>query len=313
MKTRIIIFTILAAVLVFGCSRQTSYDDSLQRSRYAGASLAQYDSAVYELEEQVVALSGVTGFNGRTTSGFITNSYETDVIDSNAANLNPFERKLVKNANIGIRVENLETADKTISELLEKYNAYSSSTNIEERYRYYTLRVPSQYYDIFLSEMNGIGRFVNRYENTDDVTIQYYDLEGRLESKRLLLRTFQSYLGRANNIEEILSVEARIAELQRDIEFTGTQLRNLSNTIEYATINLNLLGPAAATSTQEITFGERIKQLFAGFGGFLSAVAVILLGLVIYGIPSLALLILLFWLLFGKIGLARKLWGIVKK
>jgi len=130
--------------------------------------------------------------------------------------------------------------------------------------------------------------------------------------KKELLKTFQSYLTRARNIEEILSVEARIAELQNDIEGTGVQLRHLANRVDYATIDLNLLGPASASKPQTATLGERITGLFGNFGYFLSTVLVIIIGIVVFGVPLMLLLTLLFWLLFGKIGLLRKLWVVVK-
>jgi len=232
--------------------------------------------------------------------------------DSISANLYEVERKLVKRAEVRIRVENLETADAAITELMEKYNAYAASTSIQENAYYYSLRVPSQVYDIFLAEMNGMGRLLNRFESTEDVTLRYYDLEGRLETKKELLRTYQSYLGRARTIEEILAVEARIAELQYDIEGTGMQLRNLANRVDYATIELNLLGPAAVAPNRNVTFGEQIKQMFGGFGGFLSSVVVVIVGIVIYGIPILLLAVFFFWILFGRVGLIKKLWQIIK-
>ena len=229
-----------------------------------------------------------------------------------AASLDNIERKLVRSAHIRIRVENLDAADAFIANLMRQHDAYAASTSIEENSRHYSLRVPAQYYDIFLAEMNGLGRLLNRFESTEDVTLRYFDLEGRLATKRELLRTFQSYLGRAANIEEILAVEARIAELQFDIEGTGMQLRHLANRVEYATINLTLLGPVALSPIRNITLEERIRQLFGNFGGFLSTIVVILIGIVIYGIPSLLLLGLLFWLLFGRIGLVRKVWRRIK-
>jgi len=232
--------------------------------------------------------------------------------DSISANFSEVERKLVKRADVRIRVENLETADASISNLMENYEAYAASTYISENSYSYSLRVPSQVYDLFLAEMNGMGRLIHRSENTEDVTLRYYDLEGRLETKKELLRTFQAYLRRANNIEEILKVEARIAELQYDIEGTGQQLRYLADRVDYATIELTLLGPAVATQRQSVTFGERIRQMFGGFGGFLSGVAVAIIGIVIYGIPILLLVIFFAWLLFGRIGLIRKLWQVVK-
>jgi len=232
--------------------------------------------------------------------------------DSLSANYPEAERKLVKTANMSIRVENLAAAEDSVNALLKKYNAYAASSNTQENSRYYSLRVPANYYDVFLAETGGMGRLINRYENTEDVTLRYYDLEGRLANKKELLKTFQAYLGKAKTIEEILSVEARISELQYEIEGTGIQFRNLANRIDYATIDLQLLGPVTSAPNQDITFGERVRQLFGSFGGFLSAIAMVLLGIIIYGIPILLLLGLLYLLLFGKIGLAKKLWRLIK-
>jgi len=322
MKKIILVLVLLASLLICSCGRQVS-----QRALFAGNSSADkgiaYNSSVMYLEEQVSPISAreTLDYYGETTTGrtrqasasqiSMSDSVISDSMDHFATNPNVFERKLVKRAFIRIRVENLEASDEAINYLLEKYNGYTASTNIDENNRYYSLRVPASYYEVFLSEMNGMGRLLGRHESTEDVTLRYYDLEGRLESKRDLLRTFQSYLTRARTMEEILSVEARIADLQRDIESTGTQLRYLANMVEYSTIDLNLFGPVMSVQNPNITFSERVKQLFGGFGNFLSTAVVIILGFIIYGIPTLALLTLLFWVLFGNIGLARKLWGII--
>ena len=232
--------------------------------------------------------------------------------DSQSANLSNAERKLVKRANLRIRVENLEVADASVSSLLSRHDGYAASTNIDENSRYYSLRVPARHYDVFLSEMDGLGKSLSRRESAEDVTARYYDLEGRLATKKELLKTFQSYLGKAKNIEEILAVETRIAELQYDIDGTGAQLRNLANQVDYSTIELSIIGPITSSSNQKLTFSERIKQIFGSFVGFLSAVAMVIVGIIVYGIPALLILCLFFWLLFGRVGLLKKLWVLVK-
>ena len=265
---------------------------------------------------QSVAYNDASQKMARSTAAVEEAQFARDEVageaDSLSANIPDVERKLIKRANVSIRVENLSAADDAVTALLKKYDSYAASTNIEENSRYYSLRVPANYYDIFLAETGTMGRLINRYESTEDVTLRYYDLEGRLATKKELLKTFQSYLGKAKTIEEILSVEARLSELQYEIEGTGIQLRNLANRVDYATVDLSLLGPVISSPNRGLTFGERIKQLFGGFGGFLSTVAMVLLGIVIYGIPILLLLGLLYLLLFGKIGLAKKLWRLIK-
>jgi len=325
-KKKIILILLTAFLLFFGCSKkqmsgEAGYDDSVsfqitERSHYSEASSTAWAGTGYngEFDGQAPAfknMSNLYGEMGQDVAAQNSIADDSDSGDSMSAELNNVERKLVKRASIRMRVENLEAADASIAGLMEKYGAYAASTEIEENSYRYSLRVPSPEYDIFLSEMNGIGRTLRRLETTEDVTLQYYDLEGRLVTKRELLRTYQSYLGRARNIEEILSVEARIAELQSDIEGTGKQLRSLANRVDYATIDLNLLGPVVSTSNKDSTFGDQIKNLFGGFGGFLSAVTMVIIGIVIYGIPILLLLALLYLVLFGRIGLLKKLWRVV--
>jgi len=304
MKRKMVILALLTTLLfAFSCSKGKSFEGEFQRG---GSARAQTASIAYDMEMPEAAPMLYGGTSG------MDDKLREDGGASESGNLSNVERKLVKRADVRIRAENLETADASITGLLKRYDAYAASTMVEENSRYYSLRVPAQYYDIFLTEMNGMGRLLSRFESTEDVTLRYYDLEGRLETKKELLRTYQSYLGRARNIEEILSVEARIAELQYDIEGTGKQLRDLSNRVDYATIELNILGPAEAYSKQNLTFGERIKQLLGSFGTFLSVIGLVIIGIVIYCIPILLLALFFFWLFFGKIGLLKKLWQIVK-
>jgi hypothetical protein len=220
------------------------------------------------------------------------------------------ERKLVQRANLRIRVEDLAAADTAVNALMERYGAYAASTESEENSRNYLIRVPRGAYDAFLAAMGGMGRTLYRSESAEDVTLRYYDLESRLATRQELLKTFRSYLAKAKDIEEILSVEARIADLQSEIDGTGTEFRRLSNLVDFSTVALDIYGPVAVVSYAGPTLGERFTELFGGFGDFVSVGLIVLVGVVIYGIPVLLVLALLFWLCFGRIGLMRKLWRI---
>ncbi|GHV87585.1 hypothetical protein AGMMS50255_8810 [Spirochaetia bacterium] len=217
-------------------------------------------------------------------------------------------RKLVQRASLRIRTTDPAAAEQPLFEAMEKYDAWAASTRINENSRDYTIRVPSAAYESFLAELNGMGKVLHRNESAEDVSLRYYDLEGQLAVKLELLKTFQGYLGKAKDIDEIMTVEKRIAELQNEIDWTGTQFRSLAHLVDYATIELEILGPINAPSASAPGIGERIAGLFSSFGDFASALLVILVGVVIYGIPSLLILILLIWLLFGRIGLLKKLW-----
>jgi hypothetical protein len=291
MKKSIVSGLLLVAVLCGGCSAKGSaearfYAGSAQSENFAASDSAMPESA----EGDAAALDSAARY--------------TENADGDPA----ARRKLVKRANLRLRVADLAAADASINALMEQHGAYAASTETDDNSRGYVIRVPYAKYDDFLSAMNGMGRVLYRSESAEDVTLRYYDLEGRLATKQELLKTFQAYLGRAKDIEEILSVEARIADLQNEIDGTGKELRYLENLVDFATISLDLYGPVAAAPRSGPTLGERIKELFSGFGGFVSTVLVVLVGVVIYGVPVLLLLFLLFWICFGKIGLVKKLW-----
>jgi len=263
---------------------------------------AMYNDTQFDYEEVSASATG-----GR--------SVHTMAADSSSPSLGELSveqtRKLVKMADLSLRVENPEAMETPLTELMGKYDAWSSSTGIYENFRNYSIRVPSPLYDSMLTELSGLGKMLRRTENTEDVSLRYYDLESRLATKKELLRTYQGYLSKANNIDEIMTVESRIADLQQEIDWTGTQFRNLSNLVDYSTIHLEIVGPANASSYSEPTLREKLSGLFGSFGRVISSALVVLMGIIIYGIPAIIILILLFWILFGRIGLLKKLWFLV--
>ena len=223
------------------------------------------------------------------------------------------ERKLVKRANLQLRVEDPSVTEKPLAALMEKYKAWPASTGVYENSRDYSIRVPSSSYEAMLGELTGLGRVVRRNEHAEDVTLRYYDLESRLATKRELLKTYQSYLGKASSIDEIMKVESRIADLQQEIDWTGTQLRNLSSLVDYSTIDLEITGPLGTSSYSSPSLGEKMRELFGSFGEVISSGLVVLIGIIIYGVPVVLIIILLFWLLFGRIGLIKRLWRLAMK
>jgi hypothetical protein len=221
-------------------------------------------------------------------------------------------RKLVVTANLRIRLTNVESGETELNGIMDKYNAYSASVVVYENKRRYSLRVPSPSYAPCLADLKRMGKTLSYSEETEDVTARYYDIESRLGTQREVLKTFQSYLAKAASIDEIMTVERRIAELQSEIDRAGSQFRGLSNQIEYAVIELELLSPESAQSASKPAVGERAAKLFRAFTEYASIVVLGLLGVVIYGTPSVLLTALLYWLLLGKIGLLKKLWRLAR-
>jgi hypothetical protein len=296
---------VMVLLTVFGCSVK-SRENSALFGAYADMA-ASMDTAVLGYNG-----SGGSGYEPAPVRASGGASYETDGGDDTGIAVpagRERTRKLIYRAELRIRVQDIEAVEKPVMDSLEKYDAYSASTYINENSRVYSIRVPAASYRPLLAELAGMGKILRRSESAEDVTLKYYDLDARLASKEELLKTFQAYLGKAASIEEIMTVETRIAELQNEIEWTGTELKHLADMVDYATIGLNIDGPANTPLYSKPSLSERIGELFSSFKEFALNALLVLIGFVIFGIPCILALALLFWLLIGKIGLIRRLFA----
>ncbi|MCL1812476.1 MAG: DUF4349 domain-containing protein [Treponema sp.] len=297
----IIVLILLISVLLVGCSGKSS--GGTANGLFAVESEARYDTA-YES----------TGFSD---SPFVplemernreTGNQQTIQTDSTAM---PVARKLIKQADLRIEADpsfidsegKLSGLNQKVDELMNRYGAYSESTRSDENTAHFTIRVPEVFYESLIAGTSVLGKTRSRAETAEDVTIKYYDLEGRLNTKKTLLATFQSYLSRTVSIDDIMKVETRIAELQNEIDWLGNQLTRLGNLVDYATVELTVY---TYYSTPAYTFGDRVKQLFSGFGGFASNVLLGILWIIIYLVPIILVCLVAFWLLFGKVGILKK-------
>jgi hypothetical protein len=212
-------------------------------------------------------------------------------------------RKYIITTSLTIRLNDLKNSEIVLNEIMNKYNAYATETSIRENALYYTIKIPVNNYKQCFGELKTIGKIEYSNERREDVTLNYYDIEGRLATQRELMKKYQQYIGRATNVEEIMAVEKQIAELQHEIDKTGGEFTKLNNSIDFSTVRLILKGPRSGNIYYTETIGEKIKNLFNRYGDYISTTISVLIGLIIYGIPSLIIILLIYFLLFGKVGI----------
>jgi len=213
------------------------------------------------------------------------------------------ERKLVRDADISLRVDSLSETENRVRALVSSVGGYFSATESGEGWLTLVARVPEKNFESVLSDLPPLGKVTHRSTSSQDVTLQYYDLENQLKTKHALAETYRGYLKSAHSIEDIMSVESRLAGLQNEIDQLGGQYAQLADLVDFATIRITASLPNTDLPDSGPTLLERFRELLGGVGGFFSAALVLLAGAVIYGIPVLLFLSLLWFLLFGKIGL----------
>lgn len=224
------------------------------------------------------------------------------------------ERKLIKNGNISIQIEDLDSSDKLMENFCSKFSGYISNSYRDEYSCTFTVKVPSARFDEAISYAGQLGLVKSRSMNVQDVSEQYYDLQTRIETKKILQKNLKGYLAKAENLSDILKIERELNSVTSELESMEGRMKRLSNQIDFSTINITLRLPDGKTSPvlHRPSFGENISAFGRSLLKFFAGLLKIILYAVICGIPVIAIISLLFWLLFGKVGLIKKLFNKLK-
>ena len=226
------------------------------------------------------------------------------------------ERKLIKNGDISVEVQNLANAEKAVGEWALKFGGYIESSYSGETSGSITVRIPAEKFDEAMSEAGNFGTVKSQNISTQDVSERFYDLKTRLESKKVMRERLQKYLSQAKDIKDMLQIERELNSVVADIENMEGSMARLSSQIDLSTItvsyNLPYRADPAGGSFKWPSFGEGFRHFVSNLVDFFACLLKVVLYIVICGIPVLALSGFMFWLLFGKIGLVKKIFKKLK-
>ena len=226
-------------------------------------------------------------------------------VKENAATTN---RKLIRTINMTVETNNFSELTGQIKAKTESLGGYMESVNIagsEEyntRYASYTLRIPATQADELVNTITGKSNIVSTSENVEDVTLKYVDIKSRKESLEVEYSRLEELMRSAENIEELIYIEERLADVRYEIQSIESQIRSYDNLVDYTTIYLNV-DEVRNYSEPEIvdpTYGQRLvtalshamESIWKGLQGFSIFIIVLIPYLVVIGIP-VALIVLL--------------------
>jgi hypothetical protein len=151
------------------------------------------------------------------------------------------ERKIVWRAELDVRVGNVSNAVRAVAELVERQGGFVERKSDEgEKSARLTLRVPAKSFKGALSGLESLGTVTSREVSGEDVTEQYVDVEARLKNKRVLRDRLQALLAKANEVKDILAIEAELNRVQSDLDSMEARLNALRGKADFATVQLRL-------------------------------------------------------------------------
>lgn len=158
-----------------------------------------------------------------------------------------------------------------------------------------TIRVPERYFDVALKRFAALGDVQSVSTSSQDVTSQFVDLKARLRHFTAVERRLVRFLDATTNVNQMLTVQDRIDEVQLTIEQLSAQIKSLGETTTYGTLSVFLSekgvpqpGAIASSDSFAGTFWHSVKILGRGAritGLFLTA---LLPFIVVFGAIGLA-------------------------
>lgn len=177
--------------------------------------------------------------------------------------------KIIKTVEISIEtkeydayISSLSSSVKTLGGYVETSSADFGNGYSSRRYATYTVRIPADKLDSFITSAGENGTITNKTEEQQNVTLEYVDLESRIEAYKTEKQTLTNLLEKAASLDNVLAIQERLSEVNYQIESYTSQLKVLENRVSYSTVTLRINEVERVTEA-EPTLWTRIKNEFS--------------------------------------------------
>lgn len=189
--------------------------------------------------------------------------------------------KVIRTARMTIQTLEFDKSVEALASLTEKYGGYYETAQVDSggyynqharRSAYYVVRIPKANFVAFRNEVGSVGHLYSFTEDAQNVGEAYYDTEARLETLTTKRERLLALLDEAAVMEDIISLENALADVQYEIDMHTSTLRKYDSLIDYSTFTINLdeVFKIVDDPSPKEGFGVRLlanlKEGFANFG-----------------------------------------------
>jgi hypothetical protein len=137
----------------------------------------------------------------------------------------------------------------TVASALGGYVAYSVYGNSLTEV---TVRVPSQDYQEALTQLESLGTVVSFSSSSDDVTVQYTDLNATLQSLLTEQASLLKLLNQSSTVNATLSIESVLQQTDAQINSVESSILQTGQLVEFGTIGVDIIQAQSAYTPMSI-------------------------------------------------------------
>ena len=207
-------------------------------------------------------------YNYGWTGGAVTEEPESITDSAVSGSGAVVNAKMIYTADVTLQTKEYDAAAAALNALVAELGGYFETRELNQggtyRSMFCVVRVPADQFTPFLERAGTLANMTYRSEHADNVSEAYYDLEARLTTQRTKLQRLQELLAKAENMEDIITLESAISETELQIEYLTGSLRHYDSLIGFSTINLSLHEVYRLSTEEEtpVTFGDRLSAAF---------------------------------------------------
>ncbi len=183
-----------------------------------------------------------------------------------------WDKKIVKTATLNAEIKDYKSFSQQLNEKVKRYGGYiSQEEQSQSDYQIensMVIKVPVDQFENALNDLTkDVIRLNEKHISSEDVTTQLIDGKSRLEAKRQVRLRYLDLLKQAKNMEEILTVQKEINDIQEDIELVNGRINVLNHSSAMSTINFTFFqiinANAKADNEKQPDFLSKVKEAFA--------------------------------------------------
>lgn len=175
-------------------------------------------------------------------------------------------RKVIKNANLTLQVVDVQSAyDKAVMSVEGSGGYVQDATFWDDNDKSgasLVVRVPERSFPDLLADLRELGEIKKERLYSQDVSMEYYDIQARLRNLQTQEERLLIILGKAEQVSDILMVEKELERVRGEVESLQGRIQYFDHIVAMATVAVNLEEPGRGTGGGVIDLWDRIGAAF---------------------------------------------------